>query len=289
MTARDPGCSDLWGGRLDATAQGSASAHDRGAVGRTLLVLRHGITEHNARGIWQGQLDTPLAPAGVEQARVAGAGLAAFSPAVLVSSDLARARSTGAQVGAQVGIAVRLDGRLREIHCGRWQGLSRVEVEQRYPAENAAVLAGHDVPRGGDGETVAAVVARARPAVDDLVAGLAPGGCGVVVTHGVTARGVVGDLLGLDPVLAWRVLGPLGNCAWAHLEQTRGGWRLLGWNVTGHGRPSSLVGGHPDHTGHPGHPAHPGHDASASGRSPTKRSRRPVVKAAALPPSLIWD
>ena len=40
--------------------------------GRRLIVLRHGETTHNAAGIWQGQLDSPLSERGVEQAYAAG-------------------------------------------------------------------------------------------------------------------------------------------------------------------------------------------------------------------------
>jgi len=58
--------------------------------GRRLIVWRHGETDHNAGGIWQGQLDTALSAKGREQARAAAAALTAYSPAVIVSSDLER-------------------------------------------------------------------------------------------------------------------------------------------------------------------------------------------------------
>ena len=59
--------------------------------GRTLIIWRHGETAHNASGIWQGQLDTALSDTGREQAHAAAEALVAYSPSVIVSSDLQRA------------------------------------------------------------------------------------------------------------------------------------------------------------------------------------------------------
>lgn len=199
---------------------------------RRLLVLRHGLTAHNALGIWQGHLDVPLNADGIAQAQATAPVLAAYAPGRIVSSDLARARATAEIVGETLALEVADDSRLREIHCGAWQGLSRAEVDVRFAAEQAALADGHDIPRGGHGERVADVVARARPAVEDALADRPAGQTVLVVTHGVTARGLVGDLLGLDPATAWRALGTLDNCAWACLEEGARGWRLQAWNVT---------------------------------------------------------
>jgi len=87
---------------------------------------------------------------------------------------------------------------------------------------------GHAITAGQDREVVAA---RTRAAVDDLLAGLAPGSCAVVATHGVAARTIVASLVGLDQSLAWRSIAGLHNCHWAEVGEYADAWRIVAWNV----------------------------------------------------------
>jgi broad specificity phosphatase PhoE len=199
--------------------------------GRRLIVWRHGETDHNAGGIWQGQLDTALSAKGREQAQAAAAALAAYSPAVIVSSDLERAADTARTLASRVGLQVRYDERLREIHAGQWQGMTAGDVAEQYPEEQAALIAGEDIARGIDGESLAEVAERTRAAIDEVLADLAPGECAVIATHGVSGRVVVASLVELDQHLAWQSIGGLHNCHWAELREYRGGWRIEAWNV----------------------------------------------------------
>lgn len=198
---------------------------------RRILVLRHGQTTSNARGIWQGQLDTDLSELGVAQAERAGETLRALGADRIVTSDLTRAARTAEIVGQACGIPVTADRRWREIHAGEWQGLSSDEVIARYPEEFAAVMRGEDIPRGRTGESMAQVAARTADAVADLVSVMGAGECVIVSTHGAAARSVTAALLGIDPPLAWRLLGVFDNCHWAELREGREGWRLASWNV----------------------------------------------------------
>jgi broad specificity phosphatase PhoE len=198
---------------------------------RRLLVWRHGETDHNARGIWQGHLDTPLSGRGRAQAAAAAAELTAYRPSVLVSSDLQRAAETAGALASVTGREVRYDVRLREIHVGEWQGLTAGDVAERYPQLNEALAQGEDLPRGVTGETVAQVLDGARPVVAQLLDQLGAGECGVLATHGVTARALAADLAGIDQHVAWRSLAGLHNCHWAVLLEGRHGWRVEAWNV----------------------------------------------------------
>lgn len=203
-----------------------------GSGGRRLIVLRHGETSHNAAGIWQGQLDSPLSELGLTQADAVGPALAAMSPSRIVTSDLSRARLTAQSVGRATGIRVEVDPRLREIHAGAWQGLTAAEVAQGWPQERAAALRGEDVRRGDDGETMGDVLVRVGEALDELLADLPAGECAVVSTHGAAARAVASWVLDLDLAVAWRVLGGLGNCHWGELREGRAGWLLHTWNAS---------------------------------------------------------
>ncbi|MGL5866449.1 MAG: histidine phosphatase family protein [Dermatophilaceae bacterium] len=218
---------------------GSAAAS---AGERRIIILRHGQTAHNAAGVWQGQLDTPLSEVGERQADAVGPALAVHAPSRVVTSDLARARCTGETAGRALGVPVFLDPRFREIHAGAWQGLTTAEVEASWPAERAAILRGEDVRRGDSGETMSEVVTRVGAGLDDLLGEMAPGERVVVSTHGVAGRAAAAWLLGIDHQLAWRVFGAFDNCHWSELAEGRSGWRVITWNV---GAPSTVAASTP--------------------------------------------
>jgi broad specificity phosphatase PhoE len=198
---------------------------------RRLVIWRHGETDHNASGIWQGQLDTPLSDKGREQARTAAAALAAYSPSVILSSDLQRAADTARALGSRLGLEVRYDDRLREIHAGLWQGMTAGDVAEQFPDEQAALTAGEDIQRGVHGESLGQVAKRIRAAVDELLVDLAPGECAVIVTHGVSGRAIVSSMVGLDQHAAWQSIAGLHNCHWAELGEYASSWRIVAWNV----------------------------------------------------------
>lgn len=198
---------------------------------RRVIVWRHGETEHNADGIYQGQLDTPLSDRGEQQAAVAAAALAQRHPARLVCSDLARAASTAAALALLTGLEAQGDRRWREIDVARWQGLRHADVVAAHPEVMDALDRGEDVVRGVDGETVADVQRRTRAAFEDLTAALGPGETVVVATHGLASRALVADVVGLSYRQAWLSLVGLRNGHWAELVQHRTGWRLEVWNA----------------------------------------------------------
>jgi glucosyl-3-phosphoglycerate phosphatase len=193
-----------------------------------LLLWRHGRTEWNATGRFQGQLDPPLDDVGRNQAILAAPHLVAAGldpdQTVVVSSDLSRAAETAATLTALLGVPLRLDERLREHGMGVWEGLTRAEVGERYPEQLADWMAGHPV-RGRGGEDPTTVADRAVAALADLPSARVA----VVVTHGGTAGRLVERLLGIDPDHR-RVLGPLGNCAWSELSLHGDHWRLIRHN-----------------------------------------------------------
>jgi broad specificity phosphatase PhoE len=200
-------------------------------AGRTLIIWRHGETDHNASGIWQGQLDTALSDRGRAQAQTAAAALVAYSPSVIVSSDLQRAADTARALASRVGLQVRFDQRLREIHAGRWQGMTAGDVAEQFPVEQAALQAGEDIHRGVHGESLSQVAQRTAAAVEALLRDLAPGECAVIATHGVAGRSIVAGLVGLDQHTAWQSFAGLHNCHWAQLHEYARAWRIVAWNV----------------------------------------------------------
>jgi broad specificity phosphatase PhoE len=148
-----------------------------------------------------------------------------------VSSDLQRAADTAFTLASQVGLEVRYDERMREIHAGQWQGMTAGDVAEQFPEEQAALVAGEDIQRGVHGESLRQVADRTRAAVDDVLAELTPGDCAVIATHGVSARVVVASLVGLDQHQAWQSIAGLHNCHWVELREYTSAWRIVAWNV----------------------------------------------------------
>jgi probable phosphoglycerate mutase len=151
-----------------------------------LLLVRHGQSTWNAEGRWQGRADPPLSELGERQAADVVVVLRARAAnATLVeriwASPLVRARRTAEIVAESLGLDVAFDDRLQEVDAGEWTGLTRVEIEARWPG----YLEAHRRPPGfEDREHLAA---RALAALGDI-AGAAPDETVLVVTHG----GVIG-------------------------------------------------------------------------------------------------
>ena len=170
-----------------------------------LLLLRHAESQWNAEGRWQGTADPPLSPGGEEQAQSAGELLRPFGFAAIVSSDLQRARRTAEVLAAALGGAPpAVDPGLREYDVGDWRGLTRAEIEARWPGAIAAWRQGR-LPSTPHGERRDAAVRRVADALY-RVAAAHPGGPVLVITHG----GVIGSLatsLGAEPARVGHLAG----------------------------------------------------------------------------------
>lgn len=144
-----------------------------------LLLVRHGQSEWNALGRWQGTEDPPLSPLGRRQAAHAASVLSDIPPFDgLWASDLERARDTAMIIGTELGLgAVAMFGGLRERHAGPWQGHTRDEIEARWPDW----LADGRRPDGWESDDVLAdrVTATITAAADQ-----ADGGRILAVAHG---------------------------------------------------------------------------------------------------------
>ena len=201
---------------------------------RTRLVLvRHGQTDWNAGGRFQGQADIPLNAHGIDQAATLAEAIADLAPDRIVSSDLSRARTTADTIAAACGLDVEVDARLREIHVGSWQGRTPEDVSVECPWFPDALRAGRDFRRSDTGETATEAGERVRDALA-AAAERHPGETIVVVGHGLALRIGLTFLLGLDFAHSFLLSG-LWNCSWSVAEH-RGYWRLTSYNnvVPGH-------------------------------------------------------
>lgn len=160
----------------------------RGAT--RVLLVRHGQSEWNALGRWQGQADPPLSDVGRAQARSAARSIGAVD--AIVSSDLQRALETAAIISGELGIGpVVVEPALRERDAGEWSGLTRAEIERQYPGwltplgdKHSAFSPASDGARRPPGwEPDESVLARALAALGNIRASIGDGDV-LAVTHG---------------------------------------------------------------------------------------------------------
>ena len=174
---------------------------------RHVFLARHGQTDWNAAGRWQGHTDVPLNETGLAQALALAERLRGEGIAAIASSDLARARGTAEIVARVLGLRVDLvDPELRERGFGIFEGLTLRECEQRHPEEWARCAADPGLGPPG-GETRSALLERLRRAVQRVADRLAPPP--LVITHGGAMRALVAGLDVASP--SGRPLGPIPN------------------------------------------------------------------------------
>ena len=159
----------------------------------TLLLARHGETDWNHEGRWQGWADPPLNETGRAQARELAEQLRSAPFDAVYSSDLSRAYETAEIVAAPHDVPVAADPGLREIDVGSWSGLTRGELKERFPNGERP-----------DGETRDQHRARVHAAVE-RIARANLGQRILIVTHGGTMR-ALRDLVSEGPH------HPIANC-----------------------------------------------------------------------------
>jgi broad specificity phosphatase PhoE len=161
----------------------------------TVYLARHGQSDWNAAGRWQGHADRPLTALGLRQAADLAEELAGVPLDAVYSSDLRRARETAEAVAAPRGLQVSTVADLREVDVGSWSGLTRAEAMERFPVEFRRWTEGEH--GWEDGETYERMAERVVGAVRRIAAGHA-GESVLVVAHGGPIRAVHAVALGLD-------------------------------------------------------------------------------------------
>jgi broad specificity phosphatase PhoE len=171
----------------------------------TILLARHGESDWNRERRWQGWTDRPLTERGRAQAAELAERLADIALDAIYASDLQRARDTAEAVARSKGLDVRAVPDLREVDVGTWAGLTREEVEARYPRAYERWYAGKGGWEGGEtyeqmGERVTAAVRR--------IADEQSGRRVLVVAHGGAIRAIHAAALGIG-VRAYRQMRPV--------------------------------------------------------------------------------
>ena len=164
---------------------------------KEVILCRHGQTDWNTQGRYQGRTDVPLNEFGRQQARDLSQTLADVTIDVVYSSTLERAYDTALEIASMRGLEVRRDPRLDEIDQGLWEGMRHDEIALRHP-EKLAAWQDHPIDlRLPEGETLAEVRNRVRDALDDMML-LHQGRIICVVAHSVSMAVIKHELQGLS-------------------------------------------------------------------------------------------
>ena len=162
----------------------------------TLYLVRHGESVYNAEGRIQGHQDVGLSELGIRQAELIADRLASVEFDAVYSSDLVRASATAEIIAARHDLPVQTTPLLREAMLGVIEGLTRAEVDERYPA---GVHIWRERPlsaRPPGAESVVDLIERARAFLEETLPKHPDGSRLLIVGHGGSLRGVI--IAGLD-------------------------------------------------------------------------------------------
>lgn len=183
----------------------SLSGRNGNDITARLLVIRHGQSLWNIHERWQGQANIDLSEEGIAQAYAAAEKLGTFD--MIIASHLTRALHTAHIISESLGIGpVEVDERLQESNIGPWEGLTRHQIETRWPG----FLAARQKPEGFESDE--SIVERFSAAISDI-AYRCPDGTVLVISH----SGVIRTLRHVLGVSNPR-LPNLGGC-WFHVHR----------------------------------------------------------------------
>ncbi len=163
-----------------------------------VLMVRHGATTLSAEDRFAGATDVELSDGGREQARLLAKRLDEMRLAAVYASPLGRTMETAGILAQPHGIEVQARDGLREISHGRWEQMTRRDVEEQFPEEAAEWERDPYCFAPAGGESGLAVTARSLPVLIELVRAHA-GAAILVVSHKATIRLLLSSLLGFDP------------------------------------------------------------------------------------------
>ena len=180
----------------------------------TLLLVRHGLSEGNVRGLIQGQLDHPLTDVGRVQASAVAERLRSDGGADrIVASPLTRAFETAQAVASALDLPVTTDDRLMEYDFGDVSGLTVPEARERYPGWSWLSDGTRTAPTLPGEEGLPTFDERVAEAVAEL---MSLEGQTIAVTHGgviMAALNVALRMHGATELGARRARFPMKNCA----------------------------------------------------------------------------
>lgn len=180
-----------------------------------IYLIRHGRQNSPLCNV-----DVPLDEAGIRQAELVGKRLKNYDIEALYSSNLIRARQTAEIIGKELNLVNNIEENLREISFGALEGLSDVEIKERFGdfiEERAKAKSDLPCP---DGESGQDVYNRAFPVLLDIIEKAKTDNMHhiAVVSHGGVIRTIVAGILGADFAKKLCVAKDLENCSITEID-----------------------------------------------------------------------
>ncbi len=160
----------------------------------SVTFIRHGRSEANEAGLWQGYGDSELSEVGLEQAAALGNRLAEAGFDLVIASDLKRA----VQTAEALRVPFEVSPDWRELFIGLWEDRTFLEVDREHPGFWQKAVDQGDLRFGETGEDFRGFTSRVEAAFDDLVTRVGEGRV-AVVTHGGVIDAIVARYLGRIP------------------------------------------------------------------------------------------
>ena len=170
---------------------------------KTLYIVRHGETEWNKIGRYQGITNVPLNENGIAQAKACGNALEDIHFDRILSSDLSRALVTAETIRGNRQLEIKTDERLREINFGDWEKLLFTEIEERWPGLIDQMYRRPDIVKVPNGESFQEVQDRAWSAVSDFLNENNEDETILITCHGGTIRTILCKLLDISISHCW--------------------------------------------------------------------------------------
>lgn len=167
-----------------------------------LVLVRHGQTEWNLTGRYQGQSDTRLSEDGRRQAELLAVHFPVGHLDVIYSSDLRRARETAECVARRLGCPVVPEAAFRELSFGAWEGLTYAEISARWPEEAGKLFRAPDELRIPGGETFRELQDRALKRIGELYAEYEEKTVGIFA-HGAINKTILAGLMHIPLHYLW--------------------------------------------------------------------------------------
>ena len=169
-----------------------------------IIIIRHGETEWNKTGRFQGQSDVPLSAEGRAQAEVLGRNLAVDHVDAVYASDLVRAMETAAPIAKRFGLDVIPDPLLRELHFGKWEGRFFSEINEETPDMMTMFYRNPEEVAIPESEPFAVFQKRVSGRVRTIAAAHRDERV-VLVSHGAAIRILFADILSMPVRAIWHV------------------------------------------------------------------------------------
>ena len=174
-------------------------------MGVKLFLIRHGQTEGNAQGKYQGSMDTDLTPTGIWQAQQAKKYFSNLSFSNIYSSPLKRAVHTAEIISEGSGLKIKIRNNLRELNFGKWEGLKFEEINTMYRTDYQKWLDDPYKNPPTEGESFGNLIIRASDEIQNILSENDDGSNVAIVTHGGLILALIVNWLKIPPQ-CWRSL-----------------------------------------------------------------------------------